>query len=124
MGRRSQREQPMFIHTQKKPKNLMLDRKTWENNSPNHPSPMRMRNPMKQKSKRRQFVELQDDRGFSPAQFVAPDPPIPWKAIGLASLLFALGSTLIVIGALIKLNYITSEVKERSMPNAIFLTGL
>ncbi|KAL1928146.1 hypothetical protein VTP01DRAFT_3062 [Rhizomucor pusillus] len=71
---------------------------------------MRMRNPLKPKSKRRQFVELQDDPGFSAEQFIAPDPPIPWKAIGLALLLFTAGSVLITVGALIKLGYITSEV--------------
>ncbi|KAI8394066.1 uncharacterized protein BYT42DRAFT_29242 [Radiomyces spectabilis] len=78
---------------------------------------MRMRNPLKPKSKRRQFVELQDDRGFSPAQFETPETPIPWKAIGLATLLFSVGSLLIVIGALIKTGFITSEVwLSRGLP--------
>lgn len=96
-----------------------------------------MRNPLKPKSKRRQFVELQDDPGFSAEQFIAPDPPskihtyiqravreqrraksitaaiVPWKAIGLALLLFTAGSVLITVGALIKLGYITSEVKGK-----------
>lgn len=33
---------------------------------------MRMRNPLK--SKRRQFLELQEDRGFTPGQFATPEP--------------------------------------------------
>ncbi|KAI8147474.1 hypothetical protein BJV82DRAFT_595599 [Fennellomyces sp. T-0311] len=71
---------------------------------------MRMRNPLKHKSKRRQFIELQDDTGFSAEQFVTPEPQIPWKAICLAFLLFAMGSALIVVGVLIKLGHITSDV--------------
>ncbi|CDH53299.1 predicted protein [Lichtheimia corymbifera JMRC:FSU:9682] len=68
-----------------------------------------MRNPLK-KSKRRQFLELQEDRGFTPGQFAEPEPKIPWKAIGLAALLFTMGSVLVVVGALIKVGYITSEI--------------
>ncbi|KAJ8661376.1 hypothetical protein O0I10_002642 [Lichtheimia ornata] len=70
---------------------------------------MRMRNPLK-KSKRRQFLELQEDRGFTPGQFATPEPKVPWKAIGLAALLFTMGSVLVVVGALIKVGYITSEI--------------
>ena len=35
---------------------------------------MRMRNPLKHKSKRKQFLELQEDRGFTAGQFEAPEP--------------------------------------------------
>lgn len=35
---------------------------------------MRMRNPLKPKSKRRQFAELQEDTGFTPEQFTIPEP--------------------------------------------------
>lgn len=38
---------------------------------------------------------------------------VPWKAIGLAALLFTMGSVLVVVGALIKVGYITSEVSIR-----------
>lgn len=38
---------------------------------------------------------------------------VPWKAIGLAALLFTMGSVLVVVGALIKVGYITSEVSMR-----------
>ncbi|KAG2227033.1 hypothetical protein INT45_006440 [Circinella minor] len=71
---------------------------------------MRMRNPLKNKSKRKQFVELQEDRGFTPGQFEVPEPPIPWKAIFLASLLFLAGSALIVVGVLIQYGNIASEI--------------
>lgn len=42
---------------------------------------------------------------------------VPWKAIGLATLLFAIGSILIVVGVLIYLGFITTEDSlGRSIP--------
>ncbi|KAI8066320.1 UPF0414 transmembrane protein C20orf30-like protein [Gongronella butleri] len=76
-----------------------------------------MPHPFKFKPKRRPFVELQEDRGFSADQFIQPKPKIPWKAIGLATLLFSVGSMLIVLGVMIKLGYITSDVwLDRGIP--------
>ncbi|KAI8364113.1 hypothetical protein BD560DRAFT_403656 [Blakeslea trispora] len=71
---------------------------------------MKMRNPLKSKSRSRRFAELHDDPGFTSAQFETPETPIPWSAIGLAVLLFVLGGTLLALGILIKLGTITSEV--------------
>ncbi|CEI91193.1 hypothetical protein G6F70_000931 [Rhizopus microsporus] len=68
-----------------------------------------MRNPIKPKSRTRRFVELQDDTGFTSAQFESQDPPIPWNAIGLAILLFLAGGGLLAVGILIKIGQITSE---------------
>ncbi|KAL0146358.1 hypothetical protein V8B55DRAFT_1470085 [Mucor lusitanicus] len=53
---------------------------------------MKMRNPLKPKNKARRFAELQEDQGFSDAQFETPETPIPWNAIGLATLLFTIGT--------------------------------
>ncbi|KAI7904237.1 uncharacterized protein BX663DRAFT_504384 [Cokeromyces recurvatus] len=67
-------------------------------------------NPFKPKAKSRRFVELQHDTGFTDAQFETPETPIPWKAIGLALLLFVAGGILLAIGILIKIGTIASEV--------------
>ena len=45
-------------------------------------------------------------------QFVAPPPRIPWKAIGLATLLFVLGSLLITIGGLLLGGIIDAKVRR------------
>ncbi|CAO3635569.1 unnamed protein product [Mucor fragilis] len=71
---------------------------------------MKMRNPLKPKNKARRFAELQEDQGFSDAQFETPETPIPWNAIGLATLLFTVGGILLALGILIKIGTITSEV--------------
>ncbi|KAI7862791.1 Zgc:162251 protein [Spinellus fusiger] len=55
-------------------------------------------------------TQLQEDSGFTAEQFETPDVPIPWNAIGLATLLFSVGSLLIVLGVMIKLGYILSDV--------------
>ncbi|SAL95567.1 hypothetical protein [Absidia glauca] len=76
-----------------------------------------MRHPLKFKSKRKQLAELQEDTGFSAEQFTPPEAQIPWKAIGLATLLFGIGSILIVVGVLIYLGFITTEdYLGRSIP--------
>ncbi|CAO3640312.1 unnamed protein product [Cunninghamella blakesleeana] len=76
-----------------------------------------MRKPFKLKSKRRQLQELQEDTGFSAEQFTQQEPKIPWKAIGLATLLFCIGSLLITLGVLIKLGYISSiDYEGRGIP--------
>lgn len=36
---------------------------------------MKMRNPLKPKNKARRFAELQEDQGFSDAQFETPETP-------------------------------------------------
>ncbi|KAL0083248.1 hypothetical protein F4703DRAFT_1929928 [Phycomyces blakesleeanus] len=75
-----------------------------------------MRNPLKKRSKRHQRHALQQDSGFTPEQFESPEIPSKF-AIGLATLLFSLGSLLIVLGVLIKLGYIVSDVwLDRGIP--------
>ncbi|KAI8983776.1 hypothetical protein BDB01DRAFT_850433 [Pilobolus umbonatus] len=71
-----------------------------------------MRNPLKPKTKTRarRFAELQEDTGFSSAQFESTEVPIPWSAIGLATLLFLAGGSLLAAGILIKVGVITSEL--------------
>ncbi|CAO3599224.1 unnamed protein product [Absidia cylindrospora] len=49
--------------------------------------------PLKHKLKRKQRAELQEDTGFTAEQFTAPEAQIPWKAIGLATLLFTMGQS-------------------------------
>jgi len=89
---------------------------------------MKMRNPLKPKNKARRFAELQEDQGFTDAQFESPETPsmfvlqpfnhlntkhytiVPWNAIGLATLLFTVGGILLALGILIKIGTITSEV--------------
>ncbi|ORZ08117.1 hypothetical protein BCR42DRAFT_425264 [Absidia repens] len=73
--------------------------------------------PLKHKLKRKQRAELQEDTGFTAEQFTPPEAQIPWKAIGLASLLFTMGSILISVGVLIKLEIIaTEEYLSRAIP--------
>ncbi|KAI8056472.1 hypothetical protein BDF21DRAFT_430880 [Thamnidium elegans] len=71
---------------------------------------MKMRNPLKPKKTSRRFAELQEDRGFTDAQFETVETPIPWNAIGLAVLLFVVGGVLLTIGILVKIGQITSDV--------------
>ncbi|KAI8882558.1 hypothetical protein K501DRAFT_251151 [Backusella circina FSU 941] len=56
-----------------------------------------------------ELQELQDDRGFTSAQFEQQEKPIPWNAIGLALLLFLVGGALLSVGILVKLGIIGSE---------------
>lgn len=61
------------------------------------------------------------DDGYIDLQFQKPPPKIPWKALLLASALFAVGSLLIVIGALILSGYIDSKYADRTWP--VFILG-
>jgi hypothetical protein len=93
----------------------------------------KLTNPLNIKPKSRRFAQLQDlqdDRGFSNSQFEPQQTPskyikyklklmhiillvcslVPWKAIGLASLLFLVGGGLLAVGILIKIGTITSDV--------------
>ncbi|CDW53471.1 UPF0414 transmembrane protein C20orf30 homolog [Trichuris trichiura] len=54
--------------------------------------------------------------GFIDSQFHLPEQTIPWKAIGLATTLFILGSTLIIIGALLLSGFISAEYSDRTWP--------
>ncbi|RUS34414.1 UPF0414 transmembrane protein C20orf30 [Jimgerdemannia flammicorona] len=67
---------------------------------------------------RRRFIELHDDdNGFSNEQFERPPSEIPYKSIVLAIFLFVVGSTGIIIGALIETGYIqAADWLDRGMP--------
>ncbi|KAI1319993.1 hypothetical protein EDD11_002324 [Mortierella claussenii] len=55
-----------------------------------------------------QFLQMQDDNGYSDGQFVAPMPKIPWKSIILAVILLVLGAVGLTIGSLLKVGILTS----------------
>ncbi|CAG8477254.1 12357_t:CDS:2 [Ambispora leptoticha] len=57
----------------------------------------------------RRYIYLDDDTGFSDAQFERRPTPIPWKSIGLALVLFILGSLGIIFGSLIHVGMIGNE---------------
>lgn len=56
------------------------------------------------------------DDGFVDMQFERPPPKIPYKAIVLATVLFAGGTLLIVIGALLVTGDISSKYSDRTWP--------
>lgn len=64
-----------------------------------------------------------DDSGFSDAQFEAPPPKIPWKAITLAAFLFLVGTILLIVGSLIVTGHIDTKYSDRLWP-MIILGGI
>ncbi|RHZ46530.1 hypothetical protein Glove_615g15 [Diversispora epigaea] len=57
----------------------------------------------------RNYIQLNEDGGFTDAQFRRPVQPIPWNSIILASLLFVLGSLGIILGSLIETGIISNQ---------------
>ena len=47
---------------------------------------------------------------FSPSQFKLKEEAVPWKAVGLAALLFVLGAVLLAAGCLIHTGHVENEV--------------
>ncbi|KAM4748167.1 transmembrane protein 230 [Rhinophrynus dorsalis] len=63
------------------------------------------------------YSKLSDtDEGYIDLQFKRSPPRIPYKAIALATVLFMIGTLLIVIGALLLAGYISKGGNERAIP--------
>ncbi|XP_036383424.1 transmembrane protein 230b [Megalops cyprinoides] len=56
------------------------------------------------------------DDGYIDLQFKKSPPKVPYKAIALATVLFLIGSLLIVIGALLLAGYIEVTHADRTVP--------
>ncbi|XP_048746843.1 transmembrane protein 230-like [Ostrea edulis] len=56
------------------------------------------------------------DDGYIDLQFQRPPPKAPYKAIMLATLLFSIGTVLLVVGALLLSGYISAEYSDRTWP--------
>lgn len=70
-----------------------------------------------------------DDDGYIDLQFKRSPPKVPYKAIALATVLFAVGSLLIIIGALLLAGYFGVTHSDRTFPVLIigilvFLPGI
>ncbi|KAG8574729.1 hypothetical protein GDO81_009301 [Engystomops pustulosus] len=63
------------------------------------------------------YSKLSDtDDGYIDLQFKRSPPKIPYKAIALATVLFLIGTLLIVIGALLITGHIGNGGNERAIP--------
>ncbi|XP_064630698.1 transmembrane protein 230-like isoform X2 [Lineus longissimus] len=62
------------------------------------------------------------DDGFVDLQFQRPPPKVPYKAILLATVLFSLGSLLIILGALLLSGVIDAKYADRTWP--VLILGL
>ncbi|KAK9522521.1 transmembrane protein 230b [Anarhichas minor] len=70
-----------------------------------------------------------DDDGYTDLQFKRSPPKVPYKAIALATVLFLIGSLLIVIGSLLLAGYFGATHSDRTFPVLIigilvFLPGI
>ncbi|XP_027882151.1 transmembrane protein 230-like [Xiphophorus couchianus] len=63
-----------------------------------------------------------DDDGYIDLQFKKSPPKIPYKAIGVAVILFLIGSLLIILGALFLAGIINVENPDRTIP--VIVIGL
>ncbi|XP_063788126.1 transmembrane protein 230 isoform X2 [Pseudophryne corroboree] len=69
------------------------------------------------------YSKLSDtDDGYIDLQFKRSPPKIPYKAIALATVLFLIGTLLIVIGALLITGHISNGGNERAIP--ILIIGI
>ncbi|XP_035661463.1 transmembrane protein 230-like [Branchiostoma floridae] len=84
---------------------------------------MRMRNSRPNTGGARYSRLPQDDDGFIDLQFERPPRKIPYKAIGLATILFLLGTALLTVGSLLLAGvYIDPQYADRTWP--VLLLGL
>lgn len=63
-----------------------------------------------------------DDDGYIDLQFKKSPPKVPYKAIGVAVILFLIGSLLIILGSLFLAGVIPVENPDRTIP--IIVIGL
>lgn len=56
------------------------------------------------------------DDGYIDLQFQRPPPKVPYKAILLATVLFSIGTILLVVGALLLSGNISAEYADRTWP--------
>uniref|UniRef100_A0A1A8N801 Transmembrane protein 230 n=2 Tax=Nothobranchius TaxID=28779 RepID=A0A1A8N801_9TELE len=63
-----------------------------------------------------------DDDGYIDLQFKRSPPKVPYKAIALATVLFLIGSLLIIIGSLLLAGYFGDTDSERTLP--ILIIGI
>ncbi|KAG8440914.1 hypothetical protein GDO86_006593 [Hymenochirus boettgeri] len=69
------------------------------------------------------YSKLSDtDEGYIDLQFKKSPPKIPYKAIALATVLFMIGTLLILIGSLMITGYIGNGGNERAIP--ILIIGI
>ncbi|KAL2091787.1 hypothetical protein ACEWY4_011585 [Coilia grayii] len=57
-----------------------------------------------------------DDDGYIDLQFKKTPPKVPYKAIALATVLFLIGSLLIIIGGLLQAGYFHVQHQDRTIP--------
>ncbi|KAM4616457.1 transmembrane protein 230b [Polymixia lowei] len=57
-----------------------------------------------------------DDDGYIDLQFKRSPPKVPYKAIALATVLFLIGSLLIIIGSLLLAGYFVATHNDRTVP--------
>ena len=69
--------------------------------------------PTKDASKSFRYHRLERDTQYSELQFKHKEPPIPFKAIIIALVMFIAGSIMIVIGALLFTGYINNKVIKK-----------
>uniref|UniRef100_UPI00358FFC5C transmembrane protein 230 isoform X3 n=1 Tax=Myxine glutinosa TaxID=7769 RepID=UPI00358FFC5C len=62
------------------------------------------------------YEPLANHDGYIDLQFKRPPPRVPYKAIAMATVLFLLGSLLIVIGACLLTGVIDSKYSDRTWP--------
>ncbi|XP_076025341.1 transmembrane protein 230-like [Genypterus blacodes] len=57
-----------------------------------------------------------DDDGYIDLQFKKSPPKVPYKAIALATVLFLIGSVLIIVGSLLLAGYFGVTPSDRTIP--------
>ncbi|KAI4881593.1 hypothetical protein NFI96_022903 [Prochilodus magdalenae] len=63
------------------------------------------------------YIDLQDPHRTTTGQFKRSPPKVPYKAIALATVLFLIGTVLIVIGALLLSGYFgVQDHRDRTIP--------